>query len=405
MTSDLQEHSDERFGSQGENRRCQYTTNHGGAKTETEGFMHPFAITCTIIKTDDGLSRLRYRIIHHVNDGIEIACHTESCHAVFAQLADEDVIAHEQHHRHGQLAKHRRKTAASHVADVTHRQVKTGERELHPAQSDGLGTQEHIPEHHCRGKGATQRGGKGAAGDAHLQREHEQPVENDVEHTGNDLQRGCIFRRAVNTNHKSAYHLTDDEDAARKNEQQILLSQRHERIAASQQSQERYAEYVNDLTEKKVINGYSDGTFKPDKKVTVGEFLKLIITASVGERVNFELVTPSIDHWAGVYLKVAENVGIVGAGEYTADDMNREVSRIEIVKLLSRCDVMLVGTPQQAEELTFTDIQSLGEDDLVYLSHAVAIGVINGDSAGTFRPNDGLKRCECAKVIYTYTNR
>ena len=53
----------------------------------------------------------------------------------------------------------------------------------------------------------------------------------------------------------------------------------------------------------------------------------------------------------------------------------------------------------------FSDVSNISDEDSVYLAHACGIGVIDGDTAGTFRPYDSLKRSECAKVIYSYMNK
>ena len=159
-----------------------------------------------------------------------------------------------------------------------------------------------------------------------------------------------------------------------------------------------------DLTEKGVVNGYTDGTFRPDNKVTVAEFIKLIISASEPD-INYDLVSSDCNHWAAKYVRVGENYGVFEVGEYTLENIDQEISRIEIVKILSRCDMLMKETPQNSVFKQFSDTANLSEDDLLYLSHAVGIGVINGDTEGTFRPNDSLLRSECAKVIYMYTNR
>ncbi len=41
--------------------------------------------------------------------------------------------------------------------------------------------------------------------------------------------------------------------------------------------------YINELSDKGIINGYQDGTYKPEKNVTRGEFFKLIMTSAYGE--------------------------------------------------------------------------------------------------------------------------
>lgn len=168
-----------------------------------------------------------------------------------------------------------------------------------------------------------------------------------------------------------------------------------------------YNVYVYDLAEKGVINGYVDengnSIYKPDKKVTVAEFIKLIISASAPD-INYNLIDADFEHWAAKYVKVAENFEVLALGEYGLDDMNREITRIEVVRILSRCDILIRETWQTASNKIFTDTQDLTGDELIYLNHAVGIGVINGDPEGTFRPHAGLKRSESAKIIYTYMN-
>ena len=168
-----------------------------------------------------------------------------------------------------------------------------------------------------------------------------------------------------------------------------------------------YNTYVYSLAEEGVINGYEENgisLYKPDKKVTVAEFIKLIIVASAPD-VKYDLIKTDFEHWAAKYVKVAENFEVLEAGEYSLEDMNREITRIEVVEILSKCDILIRETWQTSSDKIFTDTQNLTFDEVMYLNHAVGIGVINGDPEGTFRPNDGLKRSESAKIIYTYLNK
>lgn len=166
-----------------------------------------------------------------------------------------------------------------------------------------------------------------------------------------------------------------------------------------------YKEYVYDLVEKEVISGYPDNTYRPTSKVTVGAFLKLIILASIGNEYDLEIVNTEYNHWAGVYLTVAENYEVIKKGEYKEEDLDREITRIEIVRILSKCDLIILDQLQKSSLKEFSDTSALSESDMAYLKHAVSIGVINGDPKGTFRPNDTLNRAECAKVIYTFMDR
>ena len=59
---------------------------------------------------------------------------------------------------------------------------------------------------------------------------------------------------------------------------------------------------VENLRSKGIIDGYEDGTFKPENTVTYGEFIKMLVVAVTGENPGV-----SIDgsHWASGYYKAA----------------------------------------------------------------------------------------------------
>lgn len=81
---------------------------------------------------------------------------------------------------------------------------------------------------------------------------------------------------------------------------------------------------VNSLSSMDIVNGYSDGTFKPNNYVTRAEFSKLVIEASsesvtlatTGTTSPYSDVSSS--HWAAKYITLADNLGYVnGTGSGT----------------------------------------------------------------------------------------
>ena len=44
--------------------------------------------------------------------------------------------------------------------------------------------------------------------------------------------------------------------------------------------------YVIELSANKVINGYTDGTFKPESTITRAEFIKLVVMAALPEWID-----------------------------------------------------------------------------------------------------------------------
>lgn len=160
--------------------------------------------------------------------------------------------------------------------------------------------------------------------------------------------------------------------------------------------------YINELTEKGVINGMGDGTYAPDGTLTKGQFLKLIMTASLPD-VDFSMLTQEGAHWANGYLEVAKNYAVIEEGEITLENIDQPISRLEVVKILSLCDVSIRENEQKTLNfLQFNDIENLDAASQAYLAHAVASGLINGYPDGSFKPENTLTRAEVAKIISVY---
>lgn len=71
---------------------------------------------------------------------------------------------------------------------------------------------------------------------------------------------------------------------------------------------------IGALSEREVINGYPDGTFKPENKVTRAEFAKMILLTFNLEPVSTQATTfPDVlvSHWAHSYIEAAVAYGLV----------------------------------------------------------------------------------------------
>ena len=86
--------------------------------------------------------------------------------------------------------------------------------------------------------------------------------------------------------------------------------------------------YVDDLTKSGVVNGYPDGTFRPDEQVKVNEALKLILLAA-----GYPPQAPTGAGWASGYLTLAMNEGFLN-GE--APELSRSITRTEVAHLAAR---------------------------------------------------------------------
>ena len=144
--------------------------------------------------------------------------------------------------------------------------------------------------------------------------------------------------------------------------------------------------YVMDLSEKKVINGYPDGTFQPQNTVTAGEALALIVTAAGNDS-----KTPTEDHWASGYASFAVTRGYIS--EEDVQDLNRPMTRLEIARLAAKA---LILSPSENPS-PFADC------DDGYVTILQEWGILSGneiDGLFYFKPDDSIQRSEISAILY-----
>lgn len=158
---------------------------------------------------------------------------------------------------------------------------------------------------------------------------------------------------------------------------------------------------IESLAEKDVINGYPDGTFKPEGAIKKGEFIKLMMASALPE-VDWNDTTKFIEHWSAPYIAVAEAKNILEYGEYNDTNADDEITRAEVVEILGKCDIFLKGNIQKRMGLEFTDISGMTEEQSAMLQHVVYQGLITGYEDATFKPERTLTRAEVATILTRY---
>ena len=145
-----------------------------------------------------------------------------------------------------------------------------------------------------------------------------------------------------------------------------------------------YYDYVNPLYEAGVINGFTDGSFRPSSKVTTGQALKMIILAA-----GYPEPQQAASHWARGYLDFAIDQGfIVRFQDIT--DLDVSISRQLVAKIAANALLLQRST----DELFFTDTN----DDLICA--LCEAGIVGGYPDGTFRPHGDLTRAELSAIVY-----
>lgn len=153
-----------------------------------------------------------------------------------------------------------------------------------------------------------------------------------------------------------------------------------------------YAAYVAELAGAGVVNGYEDGTFRPENDVTWGEALKLVLLAAgFAEQTPVEAAkNQPKPHWASGYQKLALDKGYLPEG--SAPDLNAAITRGDLADL---CAPALELTEKPAGT-PYSD--SSRESALLLYAAGIMEGSIEGGER-VFKGDKNLSRAEICAVL------
>ena len=157
-----------------------------------------------------------------------------------------------------------------------------------------------------------------------------------------------------------------------------------------------------------VIAGFPDGTFKPENKVTRGEFIKMLTEAlgipdAPSQPVPFRDVPGT---WHEPYVKKALASGLLNPSEYGADlNPDQALPREEMARLLIQAKEAYQSRHPEvtyapvANVPMFSDLSVTQERYRSAVQECARLGFLLGFPDGTFRPRETLKRSEAATVL------
>ncbi len=152
---------------------------------------------------------------------------------------------------------------------------------------------------------------------------------------------------------------------------------------------------IIELAGRGLINGFDDGTFRPEEAVTRAQFTKMLVDL-MGLNTNtvlriFEDVPTNA--WYAPYVTAAYAEGIaLGDGAYFRPDSS--ITREEMAVMAARC-VQISATGM----MDFTDRESVSDWAKDAVDALASAGIINGFEDGTFRPDGISTRAEAAVIL------
>lgn len=161
--------------------------------------------------------------------------------------------------------------------------------------------------------------------------------------------------------------------------------------------------YIAELTRRKILDGFPDGTFQPDKPITRAEFAGLVGRAFDKPKIRQNLAFQDLatDYWAKGAIDEAVETGFLSG---YPNDVFKPDQQIPIFELQMAVVAGLQIQPQTAASQTlakFEDANTLPNWAQDKIAAAVEAGLMTGfPSPQKLTPNRVATRADAAAIIY-----
>lgn len=154
-----------------------------------------------------------------------------------------------------------------------------------------------------------------------------------------------------------------------------------------------YIESMYKLIETEAIDGFPDGTFKPQDNVAIDQFIKMVVIAT-GNKIE-----AGTEYWAQPYIDFAIENKLIESGEYS--NYNRPITRGEMARILVRA----LKDEKYPENYVMyqTMIKDFGTTSDVFrdfILKAYIIGLMNGYPDKTFKYKNRASRAEAVTMVH-----
>lgn len=155
-------------------------------------------------------------------------------------------------------------------------------------------------------------------------------------------------------------------------------------------------ETINELAERNIVQGFPDGTFKPGQAVTRGQAAKMIAgilgldTVNV-ENPNFKDIKTSFQYYGAIAALVDE--GIIDGYEDGTYRPDATLTRGHMAKILTRA--FKLEQDENASPFTDIGLSEYKNDIEALYDHGVTVGT----TATTYSPRENVTRAQLASFI------
>ena len=169
--------------------------------------------------------------------------------------------------------------------------------------------------------------------------------------------------------------------------------------------------YLEAMADSGYMNGYTDGTMKPDKSITYSETLTIL--SRLYTLTDLQLATiradyentvkssvPSSLQWAYSNIEICMAAGIITESELKSADLTANIQKEQLALFLVRA----MQLTNSADALSgtkpdFNDADSISTNCIGSVAELKLINIVNGDESNNFLPKSTVTRAVVATML------
>ncbi|MGE6230507.1 S-layer homology domain-containing protein [Paenibacillus chitinolyticus] len=171
---------------------------------------------------------------------------------------------------------------------------------------------------------------------------------------------------------------------------------------------------IRKATELNLVQGYSDGTFHPDGKITRAEFAAMLNRATKQKTDTAAAENPLAglqNHWSQAEVDKLALLGFIDLGDYKAGfSPDQELTRHEMIKWISSGLAQSEPSFKQALEDTEGTLLptpetykgGISSEQIPYVALVKGTGIVDGFEDGTFRLAQATTRAEVSAILMRF---
>ena len=193
-------------------------------------------------------------------------------------------------------------------------------------------------------------------------------------------------------------------------------------------------ETIADMVSKGILDGYPDGTFRPDAPVKVDQFIKMLVLSYTdlhqnGERSwnapflqslsaenqtilkqdyrYFDFKPATTGYWAKPYIDIASDLHFLNRSRYNdfQDDMTRENVAEVIYYTLQETEFLEDSQFSRQLAQAYGDLMSATEREQKFIAEALVKGIMQGYPNGYFGVGDKVTRAQSLVLLNRLTEK